>query len=296
MSSGTNYSIVFFGTEDFSLHALKALVENNLPVAAVVTKPDTKRGRGQKHTQPAVKTYALEHDIPVWQPVKLGDITDDIKKLTKPVGVLVSYGKIIPKSILSMFNPGIINLHPSLLPTYRGPSPIETAIRNRDNKTGVSVMLLEPKMDAGPIYTQAPYALDQTETATELYRVLGIMGANLLVRALPHIIDGTLTPTKQREADATYCQLLTKEDGVLDPATITPGDAEARIRAYLEYPRTRFTIGKHQVIITKAHAVMTKETPLDIECQNGAFLSIDELIAPSGKTMTAKEFLRGYQA
>lgn len=292
--TNTSKTILFFGTEDFSLYSLTALVEAGFSVGAVITKPDSLRGRGKHLTQPAVKLYAQTHNIPVWQPKKLADIADDIKQFDSPVGVLVSYGKIIPQTIIDLFTPGIINVHPSLLPMYRGPSPIESAIKNRDAKTGVTIMQLSKAMDAGPIYFQAPYALDQTETRPELYATLGVLGANILVQQLPFILDGSLQPTPQDHAHATYCSLLSKEDSTLDVDTLTPGAAEAVIRAYLDFPRSRITIGAHTIIITKAHAVMTKKTPLDIECQNGAYLSIDELIAPSGRTMNADAFLRGY--
>ena len=295
MTSGINLPpIVFFGTEDHSLIALKALVEADYPIAAVVTKPDAPKGRGKLLTYPAVKTYALERAIPVWQPAKLSDIANDIKALGQPTGVLVSFGKIIPQSILDLFTPGIINVHPSLLPVYRGPSPIESAIANRDSKTGVSIMKLEAAMDAGPIYAQVPYALDFTETKPELYNTLFTLGANLLVSYLPRIMSGELQPTPQDDSNATYCSLLTKDSNLLDLATLTPGEAEARIRAHLGFPRSRIAIGPYTLIVTKAHGVMTHNTPLDVACANGAFLSIDEVIAPSGKTMSATDFLRGY--
>lgn len=286
--------VVFFGTEDFSLYSLKTLIEAGFPVVAVVTKPDTKRGRDRALTQPAVKSYAEEHGVLVLQPSNLSDITQYIGSLSSPVGVLASYGKIIPQSILDLFSPGIINIHPSLLPKYRGPSPIEAAIEHRDSRTGVSIMRLVREMDAGPIYAQVPYALDQTESKPELYNTLGLMGANLLVHTLPSIVDGSLQPTPQNESEATYCPLLSKKESLLDPKKITPGDAEARIRAHLGFPRTRMTIAGHEIIVTKAHAVMSKRTPLDIQCKNGAYLSIDELIAPTGRTMDAKGFINGY--
>lgn len=288
-------TIVFFGTEDFSLYALKVLVEQGFAVAAVVTKPDTKRGRGGALTKPAVKVFAESHNIPVWQPSRLKEIEASISALHDPIGVLVSYGKIIPQSIIDLFSPGIVNVHPSLLPLYRGPSPIESAILHRDAKTGVSIMKLSAQMDAGPIYYQVPYALDQTETRPELYETLGQLGANILAQVLPRIISGELVASEQDHSEATYCKLLSREDGRLDLATTTPGDAEAKIRAYLGFPRTRLSLLGHDIIVTKAHAVMTKQTPLDLECANGAYLSIDELIAPSGKTMSGEAFLHGYQ-
>lgn len=294
--SGANLPpIIFFGTEEHSLIALKALVDARMPVVAVVTKPDTPRGRGKQLTTPAVKTFALDHDIAVWQPKKLNDIHDAITQFDHPIGVLVSYGKIIPQSILDLFTPGIINLHPSLLPKYRGPSPIESAILNRDSKTGVTIMKLEQAMDAGPIYLQVPYALDFTETKPELYDTLFTLGANLLVQNLPRIIDESLVPTEQLEDEASYCSLLRPQDGEIIPAEATPGAAEAKIRAYIGYPKTRIRLADYHLIVTKAHGVMTKKTPLDLECSNGAFLSIDEVIAPrSGKRMSGADFLRGY--
>lgn len=287
-------TILFFGTEDFSLQSLRALVDAGFPIGAVITKPDAARGRRKIITKPAVKIYAQEHAISVLQPNKLRDITDDITSFNRPVGVLVSYGKIIPQAIIDLFYPGIINLHPSLLPQYRGPSPIEAAIRNRDRKTGVTLMQLSAAMDAGPIYAQVPYALDFTETQPELYDTLGKLGAQLLINTLPSIIDGTVKPEPQDDTQATYTQLLSRDDSLLDLSKTTPGTAEAMIRAHLDFPRTRIHIGAHNLIVTKAHGVMTKKTPLDLRCQNGAYLSIDELIAPSGKKMTAEEFLRGY--
>lgn len=290
----TSKTIVFFGTEDFSLSSLEALVKAGYSIGAVVTKPDTRRGRGNKLSQPLVKSFAKKHGIAVWQPDKLDEIVDNVRQFDSPIGVLVSYGKIIPQRIIDLFSPGIINVHPSVLPIYRGPSPIESAIANRDRKTGVTIMQLIDRMDAGPIYAQVPYALDFTETQPELYDTLAVLGANLLVNTLPGIIDNTLHSTPQNEADASYCHLLSKADSSLDLSNLTPGEAEARIRAHLYYPRSSVMIGKHQIIITKAHAVMTKLTELDIVCKNGAFLSIDELIAPSGKKISSAEFLRGY--
>ncbi len=294
-SSGkTSTGIIFFGSEEFSLYSLRALVEAGFEIAAVVTKPDTRRGRGHEMSEPAVKRYALDHRIPVWQPSILSDILPLIKPLQPVTGVLVSYGRLIPDELLAAFTPGIINLHPSLLPKYRGPSPIESAIANRDNKTGVTIMQLVAKMDAGPIYAQFPYALDGTESRLELYETLGTLGAHNLVSTLPHILDGTLQPLPQPQDGVSYCKLLTKQDTYLDLSMLTPGEAEARIRAHLGFPRSRIKIGEHDLIILKAHAVMTQHTPLDLKCANGAFLSIDEVIAPSGRTMTSAEFLRGY--
>ena len=287
--------IVFFGTEDFSLYSLRALVEAGFNIVAVITKPDSRRGRSNKLVQPAVKQFASQHHIPVWQPNQLKDIINDIKNITpQPTGVLVSYGKIIPQTIIDLFQPGIINVHPSLLPKYRGPSPIESAIANRDKITGVTIMRLEQAMDAGPIYYQEAYPLDFTETQPELYQALGQLGAQLLTQKLPNIINGILQPTPQDDSLATYCSLLSKDDSRLDPQQLTADQAEAKIRAHLTYPRSRLKIGQYDLIVTKACITQKPETPLDIKCTDGKYLSINELIAPSGKTISAEAFLRGY--
>lgn len=292
--TNTSSTIIFFGTDDFSLTSLTALVEAGYPIAAVVTKPDTKQGRGHKLTPPVVKVFAEQHHIPVWQPEKLRDITADIKALGSPVGILSSYGKIIPKSTIDLFHPGIINIHPSLLPSYRGPTPIETAIAHGDSKTGVSIMQLAAGMDDGPVYTASEHPLSGTETSPELYQTLAMSGAHLLLETLPSIINGELTPTPQNEADATYTHLLQKEEAWLAPTKLTAKEAEQRVRAFLAFPKTKITIEEHTVVVTKAHVTNQKESALDIACSDGNYLSIDEVIAPSGRRMSASDFARGY--
>lgn len=294
--TNTSPKIIFFGTEDFSLTALTGLIEAGYDIAAVVTKPDSKKGRGQTLTPPSVKVLATRYNIPVWQPVKLTDIAKDIQALQPVTGVLVSYGNIIPQAIIDLFTPGIINVHPSLLPKYRGPSPIESAILHGDAETGVSIMQLSAAMDAGPVYATKKHALLGTETRPELYHALADVGTNLLLETLPTIIAGDLTATPQDEANASYCQLLQKQDSILDPAVQTASQAERHVRAYLYFPKTKLVFGNYTLIITKAHVSNQQKTPLDILCQDGAYLAIDELIAPSGRQMNAEAFLRGYAA
>lgn len=286
--------IVFFGTEDFSLASLSALIAAGFPIAAVVTKPDSKKGRGQHLSFPKVKTFALQHDLPVWQPAKLADLHTSIQSLGSPMGVLVSFGKIIPQSLIDLFPYGIINVHPSLLPKYRGPSPIESAIFNGDTITGVSIMQLSAAMDAGPVYTQQRVTLAGDETQITLYTMLAETGAKLLVESLPRIINNSLAPAPQDSTEATYCHLLQKSHATLRPDTMSAIQAERKVRAHLAFPKTKYIFNNHSVIITKAHVSQTQKTPLDILCQDGIYLSIDELVAPSGRPMTAQAFLNGY--
>lgn len=292
--TNTSKTIIFFGTEDFSATVLTHLIEGGYRIAAVVTKPDTKRGRGHQLAMPLVKEIALKHNIEVWQPVKVAEINERIAALGDIAGVLVSYGKIIPKSTIALFTPGIINVHPSLLPKYRGPSPIESAIANGDSKTGVSIMQLSPEMDAGPVYAVREYQLTGTETRPELYADLANFGANLLIQELNDILNGDLQPVPQDESQATYCKLLSKADADLDVSSLSAQKAEQLIRAHLGFPKSKLTINGHVIIVTKAHIIDQQKTPLDILCADGAYLSVDELIAPSGRSMDQAAFLRGY--
>lgn len=285
-------TIVFFGTEDFSLESLKALVENEFSIACVVTKPDTKRGRGHTLTQPAVKQCALAHNIPVLQPQKIADIKDTLRDYASTTGVLVSYGKIIPQSIIDIFENGIINVHPSLLPLYRGPTPIESAIINRDSVTGVTIMQLTAKMDAGGIYAQIQHTLDKTETQSQLYETLSKKGADLLVETLPNIINQHITATPQDETKAVYCNLLTRELCFFDPDTLTAKQLEAKFRAHAVFPRTKYHYQDQLLTILNGHADTKKSTDIDIVCKEGVFV-VDTVLSPHGKTMNAEAFLRG---
>jgi methionyl-tRNA formyltransferase len=290
----TSETIIFFGTEDFSLTILEGLIEAGYNIAAVVTKPDSKKGRGQQLIMPSVKVLAMKHDITVWQPVKVAEINNNIEALGTVTGVLVSYGKIIPKSTIDLFTPGIINVHPSLLPKYRGPTPIESAIKNGDKTTGVSIMQLDAGMDSGPVYAAQEYQLQGNETRADLYRSLAVVGADLLLETLPKAMQGTLLPTPQNNEKASYCKLLQKTDAALDLANMTAVEAERLVRAHLGFPKSKVTLGDNILIITKAHVSNEQKTPLDFVCRDGAFLSVDELIAPSGRHMEAAAFLRGY--
>lgn len=289
----TSKKIVFFGTENFSLRTLKCLIDGGYSIAAVVTKPDSKKGRGHLETAPAVKVLAHRHNIPILQPSKLSDIEDTLKKLQPAAGVLVSYGKIIPRHIIDLFEPGIINVHPSLLPKYRGPSPIESAIKNGDNKTGITIMKLVMAMDAGPIYITEEHPLNGTETRPELYTILAQKGANLLASTLPKILDGSLEPQPQNDSKATYCDLIQKTDGIIDPLKYTSDEAERSIRAYLGFPKSSYMFNNQQIIITKAHSSATRSTRLDIRCNDNRYLIIDELITPNGRKTSAAAYLRG---
>lgn len=290
----TSKTIVFFGTDEFSAASLRELIAKGFTIGAVVTKPDSRKGRGRELAKPIVKEIAEANNIPVWQPLDVRAIAEHVEKLNNPIGVLVSYGKIIPQSIIDLFSPGIINVHPSLLPLYRGPSPIESAILHGDTETGVTIMQLSAGMDAGPIYSQITVPLIDVETAPDLEIQLGELGAQELGLILPAIMNGTIQPTPQDDDIATYCKLLSKDESMLDTAKLSAEQAERHVRAYLAFPKTKTTIAGHTIVITKAHVSNAALSPLDVECVDGRFLSIEELIGPSGKAMNAQGFVNGY--
>jgi len=293
--TNTSKAIIFFGTDDFSLITLKNLVGSGYNILAVVTKPDSKSGRGQQLEMPAVKEYALNNNIEVWQPEKVSEIDEKIIKIGSDVaGVLVSFGKIIPSTTIDLFKPGIINVHPSLLPKYRGPTPIESAILNGDKITGVSVMKLSPGMDDGPVYGQIVHQLSGSENRVSLRKALADAGTMTLVTLLPDILNGSIQPIAQNDSNASYCKMLSKNDSLLNPDILTAIEAERQVRAFLEFPKSKIEVLGHTVVVTKTHISNEQKSSLDIKFSDGNFLSIDELIAPSGNKITAREYINGY--
>lgn len=288
--------IIFFGTEDFSAVSLQKLIDEGFEIVGIITKPDSRKGRGQKLQAPKVKQIGEKLNIPVLQPQKISEITDFVKKFEKPAGVLVSFGRIIPQEIIDLFTPAIVNVHPSLLPKYRGSSPIESAILNGDEKTGVSLMKLSKEMDAGDVYSQKEIELSKTETASDLYKTCGEIGAEMLVQDLPKIISGEIKGQKQDDSQAKYCQLLKKSDALLSQDMQTAKQAEQQIRAFEIFPKSKIKLGEHLIIVKSAKVVNSnpENSPLTLKFAEGTFLKLERLITPNGKETTAESFENGY--
>ena len=285
--------MLFFGTEEFSAAILQGLLDNGFSVDAVITKPDSASGRGQKIIAPAVKTIAIENNITVLQPARLIDSVESIKSLNASAAVLASYGNIIPQAVLDLFD--IINVHPSLLPKYRGASPIESAILHGDIETGVSIMKLVAAMDAGPVYAQSTVALSGDEYVEELYERLANEGVALLKQHLPAILDGSLKPTPQT-GEPVYCSKISKGNGLIDTHK-TAVELERQIRAYHRWPQSRTSINDIEVIITKAHVEESSisHDPWKIPTSEG-FLAVDALKPVGKKEMPIQAFLAGYHS
>lgn len=296
--------LIFFGTSDFSAPTLEYILEGGYGLVGVVTKPDSRSGRGRDLVAPEIKTIAEDHNLPVLQPKILDEeFESHIQKLRPDVGIVVSYGKIIPAEILTLFPLGLINIHTSLLPKYRGASPIEQAILHGDAETGISIMKLDEGMDTGPVYLRAKQPLTGTETRPELYDRLSQLGAITLIEHLDDILDGDLTPRPQAETEASLAPLIQKADGIIDwhkPAT----QLEREIRAYLGWPGSRCTLLEREVTLTKVQvdelddlkAGQVETGGNELRVGTGHQALIIERLKPAGKKeMTAAEFLRGHR-
>ncbi len=226
--------IIFFGTPDFAVPSLEALVANGYAPICVVTNPDEPAGRKQIITPPPVKVCAERHGIPVVQPIHLVHEMERIPDAD--LFIIVAFGTIVPQELLEKPRLGSLNIHPSLLPLWRGPSPIQSALLHGNTETGVSLMKIDELMDHGPIIAQQRFSLaDRKWTSPELYPALADVGARMLIQALPGWIDGTLTAAPQDDTKATYCKLIKKDHGRINwsrPAV----EIERMIRAYAPWP------------------------------------------------------------
>ena len=226
---------MYLGTPQFAVATLDRIVEAGYEVAAVFTQPDRPRGRGQKNAMPPVKEAALRLGLPVHQPerVRRPEVVEQLRALGPEAMVVVGYGQIIPQAILDIPPKGIINVHASLLPKYRGAAPIQWAIARGETRTGVTTMKIDAGLDTGDMLLKWETEIGPEETAVELADRLAVAGADLLVRTLAELVG--IVPQKQDEAQATYAPLLKKEDGEIDWTMFTR-DILNRIRGFEPWP------------------------------------------------------------
>ena len=210
--------LVFLGTPAFAVPTLERMVEAGHQVLAVVTQPDRPRGRGQRDAAPPVKETAIRLGLPVYQPerVRRPEAVEFLRGLAADAMVVVGYGQIIPQSVIDLAPLGIINVHASLLPKYRGAGPIQWALVNGETRTGVTTMRIDAGLDTGDMLLKAETEIGPDENAIDLGRRLAQMGADLLVETLTGLAAGSIIPEKQNSAQATYAPLLKKEDGLID--------------------------------------------------------------------------------
>ncbi len=248
-----------------------------------------------------VVKLAKENNIEVYNFTKLKDSIEDIRKLEADIAVLIAYGKIIPQSIIDIFPMGILNIHPSLLPMHRGPTPLESVILANETKTGVSLMHLSSGMDSGPVYAQKTINLNQKETKQELANILDELGYSIFKEDFEDILSGKITPVEQKDELATYDQLINKTNSNIDWNELSLQIIN-KIRAYEGWPGTKTILGKLNVNIVSADISDYKGNPGEFLIENGRLYiyTLDssleiKTIQPEGrKIMTARDFLLGY--
>jgi methionyl-tRNA formyltransferase len=298
---------VFLGTPAFAVASLEALAASGHEILAVFTQPDRPSGRGHALTAPPVKQFAATLGLAVHQPerIRRPEAVELIAALRPEIMVVVGYGQIIPQSILDIPPRGIVNVHASLLPRYRGAAPIQWAIANGDTRTGVTTMRIDAGLDTGDILLKAETEIGRLETAPELSARLAPMGAALLIETLAGLERGTITPIPQDPGEATYAPVLKKEDGLIDwrrPAAVIHN----RARGFAPWPgaHTRFRGRGFRITRSRPSEARLTGAPGSLHvqgrtllacCGEGEALELIE-VQPEGKSpMAAADFLNGYR-
>jgi len=311
LSENKKIKTIFMGTPDFALPGFEALIKDSaFEIVGVFTQPDKPVGRKQILSAPPVKTLALKHGLPVFQPEKIKTQTEVIKNLTPDLIVAIAYGKIIPQDILDIPPFGCINVHASLLPKYRGAACLNAPILNGDSETGITIMKMDAGLDTGPFIKQIQIALTGRETLEEVHDKLANLGAQTLPDTIKDFIDGKIKLKVQTNENASYVKMLTKEDGQINwqkPAL----EIERMIRGLNPWPGT-YSLTKEDKILkilsvrneigiddqnTKNHhpgQLFLVGNELAIKCGQD-YLIILELQIEGGKALDAKTFLSGHK-
>lgn len=297
--------LVFMGTPDYAVNTLEALISAGHNVAAVFAQPDKPVGRKHIITPPPVKVCAQKHGITVYQPNTLRDgIAEEmLKEIAPDVIVVVAYGKILPKEILGIPKYGCVNGHASLLPKYRGASPIQWCIVCGEKETGVTAMLMDEGMDTGDILKTVKTEIGAEETAEELFGRLSGITAELLVNTLADLEKGNITPIKQNEENASYAPIIKKEMAQLDFKNMTATEIHNAVRGYYSWPCAYFFLENKRVKVikaavadntnAKAGTVIKSDDSLVIACKDGTAVELVTVQPEGSKPMTAKQMLCG---
>ncbi len=303
--------VVFMGTSDFAVAILEALWENKFNIVAVFTKTDSRAGRGYILQESAVKKFSQEKNLTIFQPEKLDEKSvEEFKKLQPNLIIVVDYGKIIPPAILKIPPRGIINIHPSLLPKFRGSSPIQNALLFGEMETGTTIMLIDEGMDTGDILAQEKLIIQPAETARELSLKLTQLSSQILLKTIPLWLAGKIEPQKQDEAQASMCRMIKKEDGKID---LSQNAVEIfnRYRAFEKWPGVyTFWSDKNQVKRInlkkisldkpqkdkklKPGEVFWEEEKLKIWTREGAII-LKEMQMENKTATDYKSFINGYK-
>ena len=293
------------GTPDFAVSSLKALIESEHDVIAVVAQPDKPKGRGHKLTAPPTKILAEQYNIPVLQPekIKTDEFLKELEKLNPDVICVTAYGKIIPKSILELPEYGCINVHPSLLPQYRGAAPINWTIVRGEKVTAVTIMQMDEGMDSGDILLVREVEISDEDDAGTMFDKLSHIGGEMLVETIGLLAEGKLDPVKQDESLVTYAPMLKKSDGEINWEK-SATDIHNLVRGLNPWPGTFAKLGNKTLKIFKTkivegqgkpgEVVLSSKNDLHIATADGA-LQILELQIEGGKRLDIKAFITGHQ-
>jgi len=299
--------VIFMGTPEFACPPLFELINDpNIEIRAVITAEDKPVGREQKITPPPVKVLAVESGLTVLQPAKIAgnpEFLELVKNLKPDFIVVVAFGKILRRDMLDIPKYGCINLHGSLLPLYRGASPVEEALLNGDEETGISFIQMTEKLDAGDILLVQRLNIDPQDNALTLRKKLSFMGARLLPFLLKDITDGIIRPISQDEKKATVCRKIKKENGLVDLATMSAIEIVNRIRAYTPWPQCHILIEGKMFKILEASFDESASAPspgkitvTDGKMEMGTIKGIllpTKIQMEGKKPMTVQDFLRG---
>lgn len=299
--------IVFMGTPDFSVECLKALVESKHEVVGVFCQPDKPVGRKQQLKMPDVKVEALKHNLPVFQPASLknGKGVELLRELQPELVIVIAYGKILPPDFLAYPKYGCINIHASILPKYRGASPIHHSVLNGDKETGVTSMQMDEGVDTGDILLVKKIPIGINDTTLEMFEKLSVLGAKVLLETIDLLEKGELKPIKQNEAEATQAGLLSKEEGEIDWSQSTFA-VHNKIRGLYSWPGAYTKLGGkllkiHKSVLSNKKASSFPGTVVDthngiaVSCGDGHCVELLELQLEGKKRMDAASFINGRQ-
>ena len=294
-------STVFFGSHHFSTPILQQLIDSGVfDIKLVVTQPDRPVGRKQEIQMTGVKTLALKYNIPVEQPASLKDYTLPV---SADINIVCKYGLLVPESVLNSANHGSINTHASLLPKYRGASPIQSVLINGETETGATIMLMDRELDHGPILLQGKLNILPDENCFELSERLAPLEADLLIKAIPDFISGKITPQEQNHSEATFCKELTREDGQVD-GNKTATEIYNLYRGLTPWPgiwtmwnEKRLKLLKIAIADMKIEAgkLTTKDGHLYMGAKDNTAIEIFELQLEGKTAVDAKVFINGFK-
>jgi methionyl-tRNA formyltransferase len=303
----TPLRVVFFGTPQFAVPTLTHLLASSHQVVGVVTQPDRPRGRGQKVSESPVKAVALEHGLPLIQPVTLRqpEVAASLRSWQPDLGVVAAYGRIIPPDILSLPRLGMINVHASLLPKYRGAAPVHRAVIDGESETGVNIMRVEEMLDAGPMLAKVRRPIDPDETADVVERDLAELGAPLLVSVVDRMSEGDVPSERQDFMVCSYAPKITREEGLID-WTLPAIYIHNRVRGLYPWPHAYTYLGGHRLIVLRTHVEdgASEADPgvvldasggaIDVATGHGGRIAIEQLQPEGRRPMTARDFLAGH--